>query len=102
MIDSVLSFLYSVFISGNQQPQSTEMEQLNAQNENSKIDIECTVSCLKSFGQKSHLEIHKKTVHEIIKDYKCVSCEKTFGQKGDLDAHLKLVHEKIQAYKCES
>ena len=60
-------------------------------------DHACEI-CGKSFGIKTHLENHIKTVHERIKDFKCELCHKAFASKANLDTHLKTVHNGLKNF----
>ena len=57
--------------------------------------------CGKRFGQKCHMTIHFKTVHDVKKNFKCVICGVQFGQNSKLVRHTKTVHDKVRAFKCE-
>ena len=56
--------------------------------------------CHKTFGMKSDLNRHVKSVHDKIKDFNCDQCDKAFGQNGNLNRHIMIVHSKIKAFKC--
>ena len=46
-------------------------------------------------GQKEHLYVPMKTVHEKRKDFECKICYKIFGfETQSLNLHMKTVHEK--------
>ena len=42
--------------------------------------------------------LHKKTVHEGLKDYACANCEKKFVNKSNLFVHQKTIHESQKAF----
>jgi uncharacterized C2H2 Zn-finger protein len=47
--------------------------------------------CTSTFGQKSDLNKHVKTVHQKIKPYGCPECGLTFGHRGNLLRHIGVV-----------
>uniref|UniRef100_A0A7M5V206 C2H2-type domain-containing protein n=1 Tax=Clytia hemisphaerica TaxID=252671 RepID=A0A7M5V206_9CNID len=53
--------------------------------------FECQ-ECGKTFGQKTNLTSHQRTVHHGIKAFECQECAKCFGQKTHLTFHQKTVH----------
>ena len=55
-------------------------------------NFECQI-CNKSFGLKSDLNRHVKTVHENIKPFLFLICNESFRQKYNLPKHFKIVHE---------
>jgi hypothetical protein len=57
--------------------------------------------CEKSFGHKSNLNKHVKTVHLKQKNFKCEHCEKSFGQKGHLKVHIKTIHLNQKNFHCD-
>ena len=46
--------------------------------------------------------MHRKVVHEGIKDHKCGSCGKSFSFGHHLKSHFKTVHEGLKEFNCES
>ena len=42
------------------------------------------------------MTIHKRSVHEGIKDYKCPTCGEAFAQAGILKKHIRSVHEGVK------
>ena len=64
------------------------------------IKDELCVLCGKSFLYKQVLQNHIKAVHEGRKDHKCKLCGKEFFNVGKLTVHTKTVHEGLKPYKC--
>ena len=56
--------------------------------------------CDKDFSRLSHLEFHKKSVHE--KKYKCEQCDKQFSSVSYLKSHFRNVHSKIDEKSSEN
>ena len=54
-------------------------------------NFECQI-CNKSFGLKSDLNRHVKTVHENIKPFLFLICNESFRQKYNLPKHFKIFH----------
>ena len=44
--------------------------------------------------------MHKETIHEVLKKYKCDKCGKQFAKKDALTSHIRGVHAKIQKLNC--
>ena len=63
-----------------------------------KIPKNLLVTIVTKNSQKNSLLLHKTTIHEGIKPYKCDYCEKSFGSSFNLDRHNKntLKTESIQ------
>ena len=53
------------------------------------------------FSQIGNLALHRKVVHEGIKDHKCGSCGKSFSFGHHLKSHFKTVHEGLKEFNCE-
>ena len=53
-----------------------------------------------SFGQNNHIKVHRETVHEGKKPFKCKICNATFSQKGHLKSHNTSIHERKKSFKC--
>ena len=64
------------------------------------IKDELCVLCGKSFLYKQVLQNHIKAVHEGRKDHKCKLCGKEFFNVGKLTVHTKTVHEGQKPYQC--
>ena len=50
------------------------------------------MECNQSFNSEQSLKLHKKVVHQKIKDHKCKVCPKAFGNSHNLDRHIESVH----------
>ena len=59
----------------------------------------CSI-CNRSFGYKSTLTHHVKSVHEQVKPFTCLTCNYSFAQRGDLNRHVRTVHEKKKPFMC--
>ena len=61
-------------------------------------------SCGNLFTAKKSLNLHKKTVQEGHKDYKCDTCGKSYSQAQNLRNHIRIGHdhERHKDYKCDS
>ena len=46
------------------------------------------------------MNIHKKIVHDIIRDFKCDHCEYSDIRKNHLNVHKKQVHYNMKGQKC--
>ena len=57
--------------------------------------------CDVSFGSRRGLQLHRKTVHLKISNYKCRFCGKLCTQKSNLKTHIKAVHLKERNHKCD-
>ena len=56
--------------------------------------------CFKNFTTTSGLYVHKKTIHEKIKAFKCAKCDRTFKRLHHLQDHMKLKHEP-KGFQCD-
>ena len=56
--------------------------------------------CTKSFGAKSSLLTHIRSVHEKRDRVECNLCTKTFGSKCSQRQHIETVHQKIKKFVC--
>ncbi|KAI9797737.1 MAG: hypothetical protein M1835_006909 [Candelina submexicana] len=56
-------------------------------------------NCLRSFSQKTHLEIHTRA-HTGVKPFSCKECHQTFSQLGNLKTHERR-HTGERPYACE-
>ena len=56
--------------------------------------------CSAGFFEKSHLDIHIRSVHEIIKPFRCSACDKSFTTSKGLLCHKKTVHVEKKPFKC--
>ena len=54
--------------------------------------------CDKSYGQKSHLNVHIKTIHQK-RIFKCDLCLQEFGYGNSLKLHIDKVHKGVKNYK---
>ena len=62
----------------------------------------CTADgCDKSFGSKSNLNAHIRTVHQNYKPFSCDECDKSFGRKSSLDIHIRTVHQSDKPFTCD-
>ena len=48
----------------------------------------------------TQLKVHKESVHEGKKPYKCSFCKGRFSQNSHLKTHIQGVHEKKKSKKC--
>ena len=78
---------------------------LKASNENSENYLEekdvlyyCSM-CSARFSEKSSLNHHTETVHDI-KNYNCSICNESFSKKGMVRKHLKSVHKGEKHFQC--
>lgn len=63
---------------------------------------ECTI-CKKMFTRCSSLRVHRETVHDLIRKYKCVKCPGvSFKQAGHLSDHIASKHGKNRkkSFRC--
>ena len=56
--------------------------------------------CFKNFTTTTGLYVHKKTIHEKIKAFKCDRCDRTFKRLHHVKDHMKLKHESKE-FKCD-
>ena len=57
--------------------------------------FQCQI-CAKNFGNKSHLNLHLKGVHENLKPFNCDLCAAAFLNYSGLTTHITTVHQKIK------
>jgi len=59
--------------------------------------------CGAFYSAKCNLEKHKKSVHNISKEYVCLvaECEKRFAEKNKLKKHVTTVHCGVRDYACD-
>ena len=53
--------------------------------------IPCS-QCDKQFNTACDFEIHKNSVHDKSRDFKCHLCTKAYPRKSSLNSHLKIKH----------
>ncbi|RCN26944.1 zinc finger, C2H2 type [Ancylostoma caninum] len=58
-----------------------------------ELPFVCT-KCHKTFSNVSSLNMHRKSIHEGIKNHVCRVCKKAYPRGCDLRKHVKRVHEK--------
>ncbi|OSX69652.1 hypothetical protein BU14_1300s0001 [Porphyra umbilicalis] len=56
--------------------------------------------CGVSFGARSGLTAHTRSVHERLKPYSCNRCDARFAHKGDLSRHCASRHERLRPFVC--
>lgn len=60
----------------------------------------CTV-CNKPFSSASALKVHKETIHDKIRNFKCPSCEEIFNKKTNMQTHYRRVHEGLEVRRLQ-
>ncbi|XP_071522041.1 uncharacterized protein [Panulirus ornatus] len=55
----------------------------------------CTV-CNKSFSSASAMKVHRETIHDKIRNFKCPGCEEIFNKKTNMQTHYRRVHEGLE------
>ena len=63
-----------------------------------KKSFECEIA---NYQQKQGLKMHKLSVHDGKKPFKCEVCDYSCSQKGHLNRHIASVHEGMKPFKCE-
>ena len=61
--------------------------------------------CGAKFTKMMSLKVHKKSVHDKIRDHKCNECGKAFAVKSNLTNHIIAIHDKgfeNYKYSCET
>ena len=74
-------------------------EELNEHHTASHVKFQC-MRCSAGFFEKSHLDLHIRSVHEIIKPFRCSTCDKSFTTSKGLLCHKKTVHVEKKPFKC--
>ena len=52
-------------------------------------------------GRSDNLQMHIKTTHDKIKDFKCKVCPFTTSWTKGLSRHVKRAHENIKEHACQ-
>ena len=93
--------LYFSWINTQCEPQwEREKHHINAVHEKRRDHV-CKV-CGKSYYALQHLKDHIKRIHEDNPDeFQCDICQKILRQKSALKMHRKIIHEKVRDHKCK-
>ena len=69
----------------------------------SLLDSNKCDKCGKTFSTKQNLNVHKKTVLEGLKNFKCKYCDKLFFLECRANKHIQNIHEKPKTryFKCD-
>uniref|UniRef100_A0A7M5V6Q1 C2H2-type domain-containing protein n=1 Tax=Clytia hemisphaerica TaxID=252671 RepID=A0A7M5V6Q1_9CNID len=57
--------------------------------------------CGKKFSRNASLKLHKRTVHEGVRDFMCKVCGKEFSNRRGMLNHERVIHRGIKAFECE-
>ena len=63
--------------------------------------MECN-KCNYKANQKGHLELHIKSIHEMVMDMVCTKCNYKTNEKRSLKLHIKSIHQRQDTCKLQN
>ena len=58
-------------------------------------DLTRCQACGKQFKCRQNRDIHYRTIHLKVKNFKCPHCEQRFSQKSHLKGHVIRIHDSV-------